>query len=390
MKCIKKIGWGFFLVNSVCYADYFSAPLATADWKVNQQPYSCQLLQKIPLYGIADFSQQTGESLRFSISEQRFKAEIVKASLTVDAPPWRQQSIFIKDFLVALEAAGSNQNYPRLSVYGESAEFMLDALSKGLYPTFSYLRASVAGFLPQVSVGVSSINFIKNYQQFDDCRKDFLPGGFKQKLGRSLFFRPSSRALNANVLKQLVDTARYIKEVKETQIVIVSNTSIAGNRDKNWFLRRAKVIENKLGELGIAADKISIKPGVHRALADNKTIQLNVFGPDSLKSIYYRKGNIQLTPTEKQRLSLLLQYAENILPNSKIIISSHTDAKGKKSSNLKVSQQRGDVIKQYLMSQGVDEKKIQVRAYGERKPAKSNRFPTGRAQNRRAIIDLVG
>lgn len=84
-----------------------------------------------------------------------------------------------------------------------------------------------------------------------------------------------------------------------------------------------------------------------------------------------------------------MQYAQVFLPDRSLIISSYTDSKGKKANNLKVSQQRGDVIKHYLIAQGMDEKKLQVRAYGERHPVKSNRFPSGRARNRREIIYFV-
>ncbi|HIF54896.1 MAG TPA: OmpA family protein, partial [Methylococcaceae bacterium] len=383
MMKLKRVLLSCFLASSTCYAEYFSASLFNADWKVEQATASCRLKQNIPLYGVADFLHQTGESLRFSISEERFKPDIVKASLTIDVPPWRHQAVLSKVYLLSLDLAGGNQSYPRLSVYGVSAEFMLDALLKGMYPTFSYARATVGGLSPEVSVAVSAINFAKNYQQFDDCRKGFLPGGFKQRLEKSLFFKPGSQALNIYVLKQLTNAARYVKEVQGAELVIVSDTAIAGGRDNNWFVRRAKVIKGKLNDLGVANNKVSIKAGAHMASSDSQVIHLNVFGPDSLSSIYYRKGNTQLTATERQRLTLLMKYAQVFFSDRSLIISSYTDSIGKKANNLKVSQQRGDVIKHYLISQGMDEKKLQVRAYGERHPAKSNRFPRGRAQNRR-------
>lgn len=387
---LKLIGWIYFVAISVCHAEFFSASLLTADWSIKQEPSSCQLQQKIPLYGMADFTHKSGESLRFSISEERFKPEIIKASLTVNAPPWLNQSRSIDDYLVSLDSVSAKQHYPRLSVYGESAENMLDALSNGLNPTFSYVRASLSGLSPEVHVTVSAINFSNNYQQFSNCRKGFLPAGFKQILEKSLFFKPRSQLLSAEMLKQLNNAAQYLKDVPGTRLLIISDTAMAGNRDKNWFLKRANAIKKKLNEQGIPKDKIQIKTGFHVASTDNKVVQLKVFGPDALQSIYYRKGNTRLTATEKQRLGLLARYAESFLPDSQIIISSHTDAKGKRANNLRISQQRGNEIKRYLMSQGVDEKRLKVKAYGERKPVKSNRFPRGRAQNRRATIDFVG
>ena len=390
MKGFKIFLLAFFMAGSACYADYYSTPFHKADWELNEGSSYCQLKQDIPLYGRADFMHQSGELLRFSIRENRFKPEIVKASLSVDASPWIHDDIRENDYLVHLELAADRQNYPRISVYGDTAEIMLDALSRGMYPILTYVRQDFSGLLSETSVAVSSINFAKSYNQFVECRKDFFPSWFKAVLEKSLFFRSGSKSLSTRVFNQLQDTARYLKDVKNTRIVIVSDTSVAGSRDKRWFLKRANIIADKLKKLGVAKNKIIIKSGFHTVSNDVKTIQLSVFGPDALNSIYYRKGNTKLTNNEKQRLELLIKYADAFLPTSQLIIKSHTDSKGSRATNLKVSQKRGDEIKRYLVSKGMDKNKVQVKAYGESKPIKSNRFPKGRAQNRRAIIDFVG
>lgn len=378
-----------FLTNSVCLAEYFSAPLLKTDWKLKKSPSFCQLIQKIPLYGSADFVHRSGELLRFSIREKRFKPAIVRASLIVETSPWIHETKSIDSHLVHLDNLIDIQNYPRLSVYGETAENMLDALSAGMFPTFIYERASFDGLLPETTVAISSVNFSKKHTQFEDCRKDFLPYGLKQVLEKSLYFKSASKQINNAAIKQLKDTARYVKEVKGTKIVIVSNTAIAGKRDTKWFMSRANAIADKLKSLGVPESKVMIKKG-QPSLVSEKVIQLAVFGPDALNSIYYRKGNIKLTQTEKRRLDLIVRYFQEFMPNSRLVISSHTDSKGKKAKNLKISQKRGGVIKRYLVSQGLDEKQVQVKAYGESRPARSNRFPKGRSQNRRAIISFVG
>ncbi|MCF6250790.1 MAG: OmpA family protein [Methylococcaceae bacterium] len=390
MTGLKVLLLILFLTNSVSCADFFSAPLPQADWEIKKDSSSCQLIQKIPLYGEAYFMHQSGELLRFSIRENRFKPEIVKASLTIDPSPWSHQSIAVKDHLVYLDQGIGIQNYPRLSVYGETAETMLDALVNGLYPTFAYVRASVSDLLPETRVAISAVNFLKKYEQFAKCRQNFLPSGIKDLLEKSLFFKSGSNLLNAGVVKQLKDTVRFVKEVKGSRVVIVSDTAMAGKQDKRWFTKRAAAIANKLKSLGVPKNKVSIKNGIQTAEKNHKIIQLSVFGPDALRAIYYRKGNVSLTQTEKQRLELLVRYAEEFQPNSQLVIKSHTDSKGSRANNLKVSQKRGDEIKRYLVSKGMDEKKVRVKAYGESRPAKSNRFPTGRSQNRRAIIDFVG
>ncbi len=389
MTILKVLLIAVLFFSSISVAENYMAPLQTADWDVSKGESYCQLNQNIPQYGAVGFMHQSGDLLRFSIREDRFKPEIIKASLSIDNPPWLHESLDAKDYLVFLDEMVDIKNTPRLSVYGDVAEVMLDALSNGLSPTFSYVRSTVLGQLPETQVAISAVNFAENYQKFADCRKDFLPFGLKDLLEKSLFFKPRSQLLNIAAVTQLKDTARYIKEVKGAKIVIVSDTAITGSRDKKWFSNRSKTIVSKLKSLGVPKSKVSIKNGFYQATGNNKTIQLSVFGPDALTAIYYRKGNIKLTQTEKKRLNLVVQYAQEFMPNASLVIKSHTDSKGKRAKNLTVSKNRGNEVKRYLVSQGVEESKVKIKAYGESRPVKSNRFPKGRAQNRRVIIDFI-
>ncbi|NOR72098.1 MAG: OmpA family protein, partial [Methylomarinum sp.] len=333
---------------------------------------------------------QSGDLLRFSIRDDVPSSKAVRASLTIDAPPWIHDTVASQDYLVSIEQSIESQKYSRLSVYGATAETMLGALAKGLFPRFDYVNSTVNGFSEEMHVAVSAVNFLTTYQQFIDCRKDFLPPGFKDALEQSLFFKSSSKQINNRILMRLKNIAKYIKEVKGSKVVVASDTLIAGTRDKKWFSSRANAIVSQLDRLGVPKDKVSIKQGLLAKQVNNKAIRLGVFGPDALKAIYYRKGNVNLTQTEMQRLDLVVRYMDEFLPNGKLIIKSYTDSKGKRAVNLKISQKRAEVVKRYLVSKGLAEKVVQVKAYGEDKPVKSNRFPIGRAQNRRVIIDFIG
>lgn len=379
----------FFFSYSVSFADYFSAPLLTTKWDFNTHSSYCELKQDIPLFGIVDFTHQSGDLLRFSIRDDGSTSQVVKASLTIEPPPWVHDTVPTKNYLVSIEQSAVSQKYSRLSVFGATAETMLLMLANGYFPRFDYVKAAANGLSKEMHVAVSAVNFLPTYQQFIACRKDFLPAGFKDALEKSLFFKTSSKQLNSSVLMQLKGVAKYIKEVNGSRVVIASDTFSAGTRDKKWFLNRANVIVSQLNKLGVPKNKVSIKQGLLAKKVDKKTIRLGVFGPDALKVIYYRKGNINLTQTEMQRLDLVVYYMKMFLPNGKLKIKSYTDSKGTRANNLKISQKRAEVIKRYLVGKGLAETTIKVKAYGENRPAKSNRFPVGRAQNRRVIIDFI-
>lgn len=367
-------------------AGYYVAPIYTADWDIKIANSSCQLIHKIPSYGIADFSHYSGDQLRFSIRKKNLKIEATKASLTIKVPPWKHQSIPLIDYIVNLDHDENNLNQPRLSVFGETAENMLGALSQGLSPTFIYTGSD---YSLETRVAVSSVNFAKKYRQFADCRKNFFPFGFKTLLEKNIFFKTGSKVLTPNVSKQLENTAKYIKEIAGTQVVIMSKTEIAGRADKLWFTKRANMLVSKLKKMGVTKNKITIKRRSDALVTSNKVVQLKIFGPDALKTIHYRKGNTRLTWTEKKRLEVLIQYAKEFLPDSKLIIRSHTDSKGSRASNFKISRRRGNVVKDYLVSKGMEKSKVLVKAYGESKPVRINRFETGRSANRRVNMNFT-
>jgi outer membrane protein OmpA-like peptidoglycan-associated protein len=69
-----------------------------------------------------------------------------------------------------------------------------------------------------------------------------------------------------------------------------------------------------------------------------------------------------------------------------IEISGHTDNVGKKSANKKLSQQRADAVRAYLVAKGIDPDRIKAVGYGDEKPVASNDTSEGRQKNRRIEV----
>ena len=66
-----------------------------------------------------------------------------------------------------------------------------------------------------------------------------------------------------------------------------------------------------------------------------------------------------------------------------IEIGGHTDSKGSGKYNQKLSQQRVEAVRTYLVSKGVDPARMAAVGYGEDMPIDTNRTAEGRANNRR-------
>jgi outer membrane protein OmpA-like peptidoglycan-associated protein len=79
----------------------------------------------------------------------------------------------------------------------------------------------------------------------------------------------------------------------------------------------------------------------------------------------------------------------NANPNMTIELSAHTDAIGSYSANLKLSDDRANSARQYLMSKGVQADRIIAKGYGETTPVASNQTDGGRQLNRRVEFRIL-
>lgn len=66
----------------------------------------------------------------------------------------------------------------------------------------------------------------------------------------------------------------------------------------------------------------------------------------------------------------------------------HTDNSGKDESNLILSQARVDAVKQYLISKGISEARLEAIGYGSARPITTNETAAGRTENRRVELEL--
>lgn len=69
-------------------------------------------------------------------------------------------------------------------------------------------------------------------------------------------------------------------------------------------------------------------------------------------------------------------------------LAGHTDNVGSDAANLKLSKDRAESVKSYLVSQGANPSRIEATGYGESQPISSNKTASGRQNNRRVEFTL--
>ena len=106
------------------------------------------------------------------------------------------------------------------------------------------------------------------------------------------------------------------------------------------------------------------------SLVNLNHIEIKKGSRKTLSQINFKRSSTELT--EKS-----IQYLENLLhifkeSNIKVIIEGHTDNSGDYKLNVKLSKERANTIKNYLLEKGIGRNKIKTKGYGPSKPRYSN------------------
>ncbi len=73
----------------------------------------------------------------------------------------------------------------------------------------------------------------------------------------------------------------------------------------------------------------------------------------------------------------------NSYADTDIEVQGHTDSKGSESYNQTLSEQRAGVVRNYLVSNGINQRRFSIKGFGETLPKYENDTAYGRTQNRR-------
>ncbi len=102
--------------------------------------------------------------------------------------------------------------------------------------------------------------------------------------------------------------------------------------------------------------------------------------------VLFVTGKAELLPIAKDRLNQVAKSLKELDDDKLVSIEGFTDSRGADDMNMKLSQDRANAVKDYLVSQGVKPEKVRAIGRGESNPVASNDTPEGRANNRRVEI----
>ncbi|MCK9461166.1 MAG: OmpA family protein [Proteobacteria bacterium] len=101
-----------------------------------------------------------------------------------------------------------------------------------------------------------------------------------------------------------------------------------------------------------------------------------------LDGVNFDTGKATIRPESYERLDGVVEYMAH-KKSARIEISGHTDNVGNKKANKTLSVKRAKACRDYVVSKGIDESRIEAVGYGDERPVAPNTTEDGRQQNRR-------
>lgn len=107
-----------------------------------------------------------------------------------------------------------------------------------------------------------------------------------------------------------------------------------------------------------------------------------------LENVYFNTGSAVLKPESFTALNNLLEVMK-LKPTLIIEISGHTDNEGNETSNIKLSQDRAESVRSYLIKNGIASNRVSAKGYGQTQPIADNSTEEGKAKNRRTEVRII-
>jgi outer membrane protein OmpA-like peptidoglycan-associated protein len=99
--------------------------------------------------------------------------------------------------------------------------------------------------------------------------------------------------------------------------------------------------------------------------------------------IFFETGKADIRPVS---FGILDEVATALKDNPSVkhvVIEGHTDSKGAKATNLRLSKGRAEAVRTYLVKKGVEPARLEAKGFGSSRPIANNATAKGREENRR-------
>ena len=126
-----------------------------------------------------------------------------------------------------------------------------------------------------------------------------------------------------------------------------------------------------------------------KALEKNFYLQPIVVGTTvNLKDVLFQQSKAEFLDSSYPELNLVVEFMKEN-PKVEIRLEGHTDNRGVAKYNLKLSKDRVEAVRDYLIKRGISKNRITGKGYGGSRPIADNENPATRILNRRVEFTIV-
>ena len=136
-------------------------------------------------------------------------------------------------------------------------------------------------------------------------------------------------------------------------------------------------------------ERLDIRTFEMKELEMNYTLQpIEVGTTVNLKNVLFQQSTANLLTESSDELNMVADLMKSN-PNIVIELSGHTDNRGLHAHNVRLSKERVDKVKEYLVAKGIDAARISGKGYGGIRPIAENDAEETRKLNRRVEFTIV-
>ncbi len=108
----------------------------------------------------------------------------------------------------------------------------------------------------------------------------------------------------------------------------------------------------------------------------------------NLDALIFEQGNAKIQPASFEELDQVVKMLQTY-PAMVIQLEGHTDVRGNANALMKLSQDRVDAVKSYLVSKGVSKNKVKTKAFGGTQPLSRADTEEAHKMNRRVQVRIL-
>jgi len=177
------------------------------------------------------------------------------------------------------------------------------------------------------------------------------------------------------------------REAFKTEIEKETMIKEADSTGKNTSQHNGEINTNTVVFLPGAEEKKETENTESSPKSDLMDIKPSGFVSDQRSIIYFEHNSNELTQQSYETLSNIIKITSR-RSDLKITVEGFTDSRGDVVYNKQLSRYRADMVKSYLIGQGVSASRIDAFGRGSQNPLKSNKTAEGRKKNRRVEIKV--